>query len=182
MSNNKYTVVINGSGGVGKDSFVKLVTEVLDGKVINYSSVSPIKLLASGVGWNGEKTEKDRKFLSDLKLLCTRYNDFPFNNMRKVVKDFLDDSSKDCAKILFLHIREPKEIKRAVKEFNAKTVIITNLRVADIKSNEADENVYDYKYDYYIDNSGSFDDLMEAAKIFISELDNNKPQLNMLEI
>ena len=47
MSNNKYTVVINGSGGVGKDSFVELVTEVLDGKVINYSSVSPIKLLAS---------------------------------------------------------------------------------------------------------------------------------------
>lgn len=164
---NKQIVVINGSGGVGKDTFVGLVSELLNDRVLNYSSVSAIKLLASEMGWNGEKREKDRKFLSDLKYLCSEYNDLPFKCMRKEIESFMNDDRFD---ILFLHIREPNEIQRVVNEFNAKAILIINNAVDDISSNSADAGVYDYPYDCYIDNSGTIDELRESAETFINSL------------
>ena len=60
--------IINGSGGVGKDSFVALMAMNSKCSVGNYSSVTKVKKIAEIIGWNGSKSEKDRKFLSDLKL------------------------------------------------------------------------------------------------------------------
>ena len=68
---NKQVFIINGSGGVGKDTFVELVSKVFNLSVMNFSSVDKVKEIARIIGWTGGKTEKDRKFLSDLKLLCT---------------------------------------------------------------------------------------------------------------
>ena len=86
----KQVFIINGSGGVGKDTFIEMIpTFEFIGKnenstvwfknleIRNYSSVSKVKEIAKIIGWNGEKTERDRKFLSDLKLLTTEYNDMP---------------------------------------------------------------------------------------------------------
>ena len=87
----KQVFIINGSGGVGKDTFVEFVEMIPTFEFIgenenstvwfknfeikNYSSVSKVKEIAKIIGWNGEKTERDRKFLSDLKLLTTKYKD-----------------------------------------------------------------------------------------------------------
>lgn len=57
---NKKIFIINGSGGVGKDAFVKLVSEELDGKVINFSSIDIIKEIAKSCGWEGGKSERER--------------------------------------------------------------------------------------------------------------------------
>ena len=83
---NKQVFIINGSGGVGKDTFVDLVDHNLSHKyrylTMNFSSVDKVKKVAEIIGWDVySKTEKDRKFLSDLKLLCTEYNDMPFNDI-----------------------------------------------------------------------------------------------------
>ena len=50
---NKKIFIINGSGGVGKDAFVKLVSEELDGKVINFSSKDIKKEKDKSCGWEG---------------------------------------------------------------------------------------------------------------------------------
>lgn len=160
----KKIFVINGSGGVGKDTFIDVVSSFVP-SVFQTSSVDPAKTLATQVGWQGGKTEKDRKFLSDLKDLLTEYNDYPMQFLTERVKTFRA-SDKD---IMFIHVREPREIEKAVKAFGANTVLITaEGRVAPIKSNHADNGVYDYTYDFYVDNSGTLDDLSDAVVGFLT--------------
>lgn len=169
---NKIVVIVNGSGGVGKDTFCNLV-----GKYINHitvSSISPIKEIARRAGWDGEKDDKGRKFLSDLKDACTEYNDMPMEYLKFMYHLFMADAD-GCrgAVILFMHIREPNEIERAVKEFNAKTILVINENANKVSGNHADDNVYDYQYDLIIDNNGSLDDLDLCAKHFADFVKND---------
>ena len=154
---NKQIFIINGSGGTGKDTFVSLVSNNI--ATMNFSSVDKVKEIAREIGWTGGKTEKDRKFLSDLKLLCTNYNDMPFNSMRNKVIEFLDSDSY----FLFLHIREPEEIERAKITFNAKTILVKRDSVKQITSNMADANVYNYDYDIIINNNDGIEELKYKA-------------------
>ena len=186
---NKQIFIINGAGGVGKDEFVKivsssdynykLVTETKNKtriyvkvlEVGNYSSVSKVKKIAKMIGWDGSKTERNRKFLSDLKLLTTEYNDMPLNDMKQYADNFMNNEQTED-KILFLHIREPEEIAKAINEFkkyNAKSILIKRNSVKHITSNMADKNVYNYNYDIVIDNSGTIGDLKEKAEKFLND-------------
>lgn len=161
----KKIFIINGSGGVGKDTFVELVSQFFS--VVNFSSVHKVKEIAIKIGWDGKsKTEKDRKFLSDLKLLTGEYCDMPFQSMKEQVNKFNEDKRDN---VLFLHIREPEEIKRAVKEFSAKTILVTRNSVEQIMSNMADANVYNYEYDYTIHNDGTIEDLKKVAEQFVKD-------------
>ena len=132
----KQVFIINGFNGVGKDSFVSLVSECIP--TMNFSSVDKVKEIAKIIGWSGKKTEKDRKFLSDLKLLCTDYNNMPFNSMADKVSEFLNSDNE----VLFLHIREPEEIEKAKNAFNAMTVLVKRDSVEQVTSNMADKNVF----------------------------------------
>lgn len=169
----KQVFVINGSGGVGKDTFVDLVTIELNNimkrfyTVINFSSVDKVKQIAKEIGWNGKKTEKDRRFLSDLKILTSKYCDMPFQSMKEKFNEF---QSNNDSVFLFLHIREPEEIVRSVKTFNAKTILIRRNSVKHITSNMADENVFNYNYDFVIDNDGTIKELKDKAKEFIKKV------------
>ena len=160
----KQIVIINGSAGVGKDTFVNLVSKYVP--TMNYSSIDRIKEIAKECGWNGKKTEKDRKFLSDLKILCSKYNDLPMLSMRKNVQKFYNSKNE----LLFLHIREPIEISNAVILFNAKTLLIKRKSVKHIITNEADAGVFNYNYNYVIDNDGTKEELECKAKEFIDTL------------
>ena len=161
---NKHIVIINGSGRVGKDTFVHTVAKFA--YVMNFSSVDKIKKAAEVLGWDGGKSEKDRKFLSDMKDLSTAYNDCPFRSMREKVSEFYNSE----ADILFLHIREPEEIERAKKEFNAHTLLIIRNSVDHVKSNHADANVFCYDYDFTVLNDGDLTDLAIRARRFVEEL------------
>lgn len=160
--------VINGSGGVGKDTFVSLFREVSKDflKTINYSSVDRIKEIAKEIGWSGEKDEKSRKFLSDLKILCSEYNDLPFKCMREVIethKNMYDT-------VIFLHIREPQEIERVCKEFSAQSILVKRDSVEHIVSNEGDKNVFDYKYDIVINNDKDIKALKRKANRLFADV------------
>lgn len=171
----KQIFIINGSGGVGKDAFVETVKSQASKERIvvdNYSSVTKVKEIAKTIGWDGSKSEKDRKFLSDLKVLTTKYNDMPFKYMKKYVDIFMNLIKFDKARILFLHIREPEEIARAInefKEYNAKAILVKRDSVKHIVSNMADENVYNYDYDIVINNNGTLEDLKIKAEYFIDD-------------
>lgn len=167
----KKIFIINGSGGVGKDTFVELVSIEMNDilkkfhTVWNYSSVDKVKEVAKEIGWDGGKTEKDRKFLSDLKILSTEYCDMPFKSIFNKVYEFRNDND---AVFLFIHIREPEEIKRATKCFNAKTILVVRDNVKQITSNIADKNVFDYDYDLIVVNNGTIEDLQEYVKSFVN--------------
>lgn len=159
---NKPIFIINGSAGVGKDTFVHMCD--IYTKILNYSSVDKVKDIARMIGWDGSKDEISRKFLSDLKILTTAYNDMPFNAMRMQVDFFRKNENY---KAMFLHIREPMEIKRAKQEFGANTILVVRDSVKHVTSNMADANVFNCEYDYVIKNNGSLDDLKKTAKEFL---------------
>ena len=162
--------IINGSGGCGKDTFVELFSKHYGpDKVWNYSSVDKVKRIAKEIGWTGAKTEKDRKFLSDLKLLTTEYNDMPMKDLKEKVKEFRSSQ----AEILFLHIREPEEIEKAVKAFCAETILVRRDWLPQIMSNMADANVYNYNYDITIYNDGTLEDYEKITKKFVRDVHMN---------
>ena len=159
----KQVFIINGSGGVGKDAFISFIAD--NYSTMNFSSIDKVKEMARIAGWDGGKTENDRKFLSDLKLLCICYNNMPLNSMKDKYQEFLNSDST----FLFLHIREPEEIKKAKPIFDAKTILIKRDDVKCITSNMSDEKVFNYKYDFIIDNNGTLNDLMNKAWHFSND-------------
>ncbi len=158
----KQVIIINGTGGSGKDTFVGFCSEFAN--VTNISSVDKVKEAANIlVGWNGEKDEKSRKLLVDLKRLSLDYNDYP----TQYIKEQYDIFKNNKSEVLFIHIREIDEIEKIKKLLDAKTLLITNSRVALIMSNSSDANVLKYEYDYKIENDGTLEELKQKAKEFI---------------
>ena len=165
---NKQVIIINGSGGSGKDQLVKLISQQY--KTTNISSVDKVKLAAEVLGWDGSKEETDRKFLSDLKLLSAEYCNHPFLYMYEKIRIFQNDDND----LLFLHIREPKEIQQVKLEcirlgVICKTLLINRKEVGIIKSNMADGNVENYNYDYIIHNDGTLGELLDKGLEVIKE-------------
>ena len=162
----KRIVIVNGSGGVGKDAFCRACSRYADCAV--RSSIEPIKDIARQIGWDGGKSEKDRKFLAEMKRLVAQYNDYPMTWMRGAVNAFMGFGDED--EILFLHIREPNEIERAAREFGAVKVLVVNPRIPKITSNAADAGVDGCKYDFVVLNDGSLADLDAMAADFVYRL------------
>jgi len=80
----KIVIILNGYPRSGKDSFAKFIGQALLDKGVQtdiVSSVCNVKDAAKILGWDGEKTEVNRKALSDLKDLSTKYWEGPFNLM-----------------------------------------------------------------------------------------------------
>ena len=159
---NKAVIVINGAGGVGKDTLCDMASKHF--KVCNISSITPIKEVASSFGWRGEKTDKARKFLADLKALAVEYNDFPTLWAKERYEEFLSGDGE----IMFVHIREPLEIKKfvCVTDGAAKTLLIRGGKrmTKSHYGNAADDMVENYDYNYYFVNENGFE---EAERDFV---------------
>ncbi len=152
----KTVFVINGAGGVGKDTLCDLAAKHF--KVYNVSSIDPIKEIAASIGWRGEKTDKARRFLSDLKRLTIEYNDYPTLWGRARYDEFLASDNE----LMFFHIREAEEIEKYVRATDgaARTLLI---RGGDRMSkshygNVSDDEVENYSYDYYFVNDRSLEE------------------------
>lgn len=156
----KKIFITNGMARSGKDTFAKFMNELIPTK--KYSSIDVVKEYMSLLGIEGEKTEKYRKLLSDMKYALSNYDDIPFKSIQKEIDKFLNSDDQ----VMLIDIREPKEIKRACKEFGAKSIFIVNSRVKNITSNSADANVYNYNYDYIIENNGTLDEFKNETKKF----------------
>ena len=162
MSKEKAIWVINGTGGCGKDTFIEFVSKYA--KVRNISSIDKVKEVAKVIGWNGEKNDKSRKFLSDLKALTTEYNDMAFNDIAEKTEEFKNSDDE----ILFIHIREIENIERAVNEFGAKALLIKRDGLENISSNRSDADVDKYDYDQTINNT-TLEEFENEAKKFAEE-------------
>lgn len=155
-------VIVNGKGGVGKDTLVDDYITHMDHSEhgIKYSSINDVKKLAKLVGWTGEKTDKDRKFLSDLKNILTEYNDMPFCSCAKSYRMACMRSFD----IWFCMVREPNEIdklKNYILDYGGNCVTLLVKR-DDVHSegafgNRADDEAENYFYDYIFENNKTLD-------------------------
>ena len=91
----------------------------------------------------------------------------PKDTIEEKVSEFLKD---EIHKVMLIDIREPKEIERAKNTFNAETILIENNRVDVITSNDGDAGVFDYAYDYVIENEGTLEDFKENINVFVDEV------------
>ena len=156
----------NSVGGSGKDTWASLLNKYIP--TYKYSIVDLPKEAAKVLGWDGGKTEKDRKFLSDVMDLSTEYNDAPFKDVLSIVTDFKNNLIEN--EVLIIDMRDPKDIARAVETFGAETILIRNPNVGKIESNHADRDVENYEYDYIIENDGTLEQLQNVAEFFVREI------------
>lgn len=170
MKFKQLVLAINGMARSGKDSFAEFSIEQLtsmenfsDVSGSNISSVDKVKELFTLMGWNGEKDDKSRKGLSDLKDLWTEYNDGPF---REILKYVMDSPSS----IIFVHIREPKEIDKLKYWCLDNSIFFESIHVkrdeVKVVNNNTGDNGSLEKYDYTnsFTNNGSLDQWKEFAK------------------
>ena len=172
----KLLFIINGNPTAGKDTVVTMFEaycQKLEGQsltVKNLSSIDLVREAATILGWEGKKNPEDRDFLSDLKDLSTKYNDGPFNYIKKRVITGLED-------IYFAHLREPVEIEKLQNYFEVHSHL--NIQVISLfidrkikveAKNEADNNVANYLYDQYIDNNKNLYHLQDKVEIFAQSM------------
>ena len=183
----KPIVIINGSGGCGKSTFIKLckegVQEAIEKKISKQSpikfqceveelsSVDFVKDIATECGWDGQKTEKNRAFLSDLKTILSDWDNVPNKKVMESIKQYNDDVSW----IFFVNIREKKEIENFIKlceeeGYDCTTLLIKNDRVPVITSNKSDAYTEDYHYDNTIYNNFGLDFYKKQAYFFIRDI------------
>lgn len=134
---NKRIFITNGMACSGKDTFANMLNDIVP--TMKISSIDYIKQVARHCGWDGEKDEKSRKFLCDLKNLTTEYNDLAFRIITSRVLHFYEVDPRN--EVLLIDIREPDEIRKFCKEFpETKTILITRKSVKNITSNVADDS------------------------------------------
>ncbi len=164
MSNDTKVIIINGKPQVGKDTFVNICHEI-NNDVVQISTVDYVKEFAKeNMDWDGIKTPKSRKMLSDLKDLLSEWNNSPILTVEKFIEE-------NPGKIIFIHCREPENIEYFVNKYNAITLYIYRKSSEDVEqSNHADENVENYKYSCYINNSGTLKDMIEKCRYFMENV------------
>lgn len=165
----KKILIINGYPTSGKTQFELFLAKHTN--AIIYSSITPVKEYAKKYfGWSGnedDKTEEWRRFFAELKRFLVVEFDHIYICVSNKIREFQRNTN---AELLLIDSREPEEIERFKNCFQATTVFVRNDRVEKITSNNADANVENYKYDFYIDNNGTLEDLEQKAIEFIKEL------------
>lgn len=162
----KMLIIINGKGGVGKDTLCAFAGRYF--RVRNVSSITPIKEIAANYGWKGEKTPEARRFLADLKEAFTRYNDLPTSYLLQQYQEF----SAGEEELMFVHIREGKEIDKLKERIPGKCITLLVKRRGDGPKNwgnASDDEVENYQYDFIYENDFPLD---EAEADFIRFLQN----------
>ena len=175
-------IIVNGKGGSGKDTFEEYFrdfAELCGNKVYKTSMVRTVKNIAQLCGWQGGKDDKDRKFLSDLKMLLDDYNNFAFES---VVNDILR-AEKEHYDYIFIDAREPRDIDRLKGiSLNCYTVLITRKETTNkVYGNDADDCVFDYNYDYVVSNNSTLDELKDSARTLFGIIENEEELIDGIE-
>lgn len=172
-------VIINGSGGSGKDTFVYFCKNNLKEKQIKTFNLSTIDLIkemcTKYIGWDGDKSEKSRKLLSDMKMICKEYNNSPFVNVTNTICRICENC-EDTRKVFFVHTREPDEIQEFMQFFktceNIKHVVTLLIKRdgCEITSNDSDRRVSEFDYDHIIENNENLKEFAYKSVVFTNSV------------
>ena len=178
----KQIIILNGTGGSGKDTFINLCSKYAS--CMSISSVDKVYEAASLMGWPRTKTDKDRKLLAAINRALEEYDDIPFKDCCALINDFLlsfqnryepmtDTYEKNDTDFIFLDVRSPEIIDRFKERYNnVYTVLVDNGKLTD--STPEDLNVNNYDYDYTINNKGTLCDLEQQAHDFVTYILNQE--------
>lgn len=181
-------VIINGKPQSGKDTFCKYAQGYCDddesANTLIISSVDPLKEILTQLGWDGTKTDKIRDMLMDMKQLWVQNQDGPtmflFNNILEFHKACTGEDN-----IVFVHIREPEEIKKLVNAltgFESMGIDVISLLVirkggedtpnqpAETRRSDDEALINSYEYDVTINNDEDLIKLQELAAEFVDKL------------
>ena len=181
-------VIINGKPQSGKDAFCKYAQGYCDddesANTLIISSVDPLKEMLAQLGWDGTKTDKIRDMLMDMKQLWVQNQDGPtmflFNNILEFHKACTGEDN-----IVFVHIREPEEIKKLVNAltgFESMGIDVISLLVirkggedtpnqpAETRRSDDEALINSYEYDVTINNDEDLIKLQELAAEFVDKL------------
>ena len=139
----------------GKDTFVEFCQKHVTW-CKNISTVDFVKQVANFCGWDGTKTPKNRAFLSVLKDLLTEWDDVPFRMVKKEAESFNSEA--------------------LAYDFNTDEVLLIRRDAIETneQSNHADAEVFNYDYDYIIENNGTLEELEQSAITFLHEICQGK--------
>lgn len=165
--------IINGPAGAGKDTFIEQVASLckLD-EVVSYSYADEAKRLATFAGWEGTKTEADRRFLAELCDSLQSWADIPF---RACIRKYEEEVERGKCKLLFFHVRKPGDIHRMTcffrEKFGVEVQTIYFYRdVKEVHSNIADSAVYSpFNYDIAVNNQYGLYELLIQARNFVNK-------------
>lgn len=140
---------------------------------MSISAIDPIKEIARQNGWRGEKDDKARLFLAELKRAFANYNNLPTEYLKKKTEEFLNSSSE----MLFVHIREADQIdqyKRAIYPHQCVTLLIKRAIVDHYHrfGNAADDEVEHYRYDFVFENNLPIEESTAVFYAFITDIKN----------
>lgn len=168
-------IIINGSGGVGKHSLIEFASKYFE--VRDTSSIVPIKKIAMDLGWEGEKDERGRRLLVDLKQALIRYNDMPTKYVINEYKKFKAIEQD----VMFVNIREPEEIAKLRSQIPCKTVLVIRDGAPKWNLDTDNEKTADFQYDYIFDNSKPLEETGPKFVKLIEKIRNSKADLPLLE-
>lgn len=162
-------IIINGSSQCGKDTFINFFDELATVEVLNHSTIDNIRSAFTSLRYEGGRLKsRYRKLMADIKTFLIDYNDIPFTDtieQYNTYDDFLTDF------VMFIHCREPSEIKKLVDYFGDKcSTLLIKRNSTKIPDNDADRNVNNYDYDYIIFNVLGLKNLKREAKLLIETL------------
>lgn len=166
----KLVIIVNGPATAGKDTFCDFYAmhaKRHDIDVVTVSSVGAVKKASLLLGWDGQKNEKDRNALSDIKDISEAAWDGPNRYMLKQIE-------ATNATVFFLHIRELSNINRMIELCNEKNITVRTLyidrAVTQQASNHADAQAMNknaYPYQNIVENNGSLSELkLKVAEYF----------------
>lgn len=187
----KTVVVINGKGGIGKDTLIDALDKQTDISVCNVSSIDPFRGIADLFNNSGEKNDSYRLLLSELKQNIDDYykkeNGVTFSDeyLKNHLCTFASDADKkgDTDNVMFVHIREPENIKSFLeiaktqlmlmgdKDTYLTSLLVRSDRAKEDYGNRSDNCVEDYAYDFIFDSNGSKEeDCKQFVKAFCREV------------
>ena len=181
-------VIINGKPQSGKDTFCRFAQGYCNddesANTLIISSVDPLKEMLAQLGWDGTKTDEIRDMLMCMKQLWVQNQDGPtmflFNNILEFHKACTGEDN-----IVFVHIREPEEIKKLVNAltgFESMGIDVISLLVirkggedtpnqsAETRKSDDEALINSYNYDITINNDGDLIRLQELAAEFVDKL------------
>lgn len=178
-------IMISGKMHSGKGTFCTLLEEELNNRtdynIIRCSLSDYIrKLVVDDFYYNGSQDSKEcRDFMAIVYELGTKL--YPYHKSRRVwERDILPNLKNGKNIVIIESFRERNDIDYFIKE-NTKWKKIKTIRINrthknyDMKdnhlSNHKSENDLDnYKFDYYIENNGTIDDLKQKINYLIKEI------------
>lgn len=157
-------ILINGYARSGKDTFTSFIRNTIENIDI-VSSIDPIKSYVSNlisIEESLNKNDKLRIFLSEVKDSWIKFNDGPF----KYITSIYDNIKQH--KHLITHIREIPEIIKLKNKYNDNCITLfieRNKTSEPLELKNKWKTVSDFKYDYYINNNSTLNNLKnECAK------------------